>query len=131
MNLKSPLLTEENNPPLFKYPISNGNSEYYSKADLFEFPLSIKSLNLNSNRIGDFTSSIFKLKNLRHLYLNYTKLELLDDSICILLNLKTLNIGSNHMQSLPHETFKLKNLIKLILNDNKLNKLPGDCICAT
>jgi len=111
--------------------ISKLNNLKYINLDRNKFteipaPLSnnktLKWLRLNGNQITNITS-FAGMENLKCLYLNNNKIQMLPSDISTLENLTDLSLARNQLKSLPSGISKLKNLARLSLQDNQLTNI--------
>ena len=86
----------------------------------------LKILSIENSKMNSLPESIGKLNNLVELVLNKNKLKSLPESIGLLKDLKALSVRSNNLDSLPESIKTLKNLQILNLSENNLNSLPSE-----
>ncbi|MFX0071747.1 MAG: leucine-rich repeat domain-containing protein [Candidatus Hermodarchaeota archaeon] len=117
----------------------------------------ITGIAINNNeesRIGIIPIQLFRLKDLKQLYLTLTdiklipneikmlkSLELLDlqdnkidtipDSLCELIKLKKLDLSYNNIKKIPNRINQLKELEELILTNNKIENIPTSVFSLT
>jgi len=84
----------------------------------------LKILMLDDNRLT-LPTTIGKLKNLKHIDLDYNKIDTLPLQLFQMENLRTLSLSDNLIAIIPSEIWQLKNLNYLDLFYNKLSTLPA------
>jgi len=82
----------------------------------------LKWLRLNGNQITNITS-FAGMENLKCLYLNNNKIQMLPSDISALEKLTDLSLARNQLKSLPSGLSQLKNLARLSLQDNQLTNI--------
>ena len=95
-------------------------------------PTSTETLDLTKNNLTNVGEGISRLKELRHLFLGYNKIEKIPDFIFNLENLQTLSIKRNSLKFIPDGISRLKNLVVLNVSHNQLTRMPesiGDMRC--
>ncbi len=101
----------------------------YKNQKLTKFPFALKfqkqitNLNLSDNSIHKFPRWIYKLENLKVLYLSNNKIEDLSP-LQHLPNLTVLHLNDNQITEIPLEIIKLKKLKRLYLNNNLITEIP-------
>jgi len=77
---------------------------------------------LKDNKFSNL-NEIYKLTNLKYLYLSYCRIDTLSSEIGNLSNLIWLDLSDNNLTELPIEISKLLNLTGLVLRGNELTKI--------
>ena len=114
-----------------KYDIKKLQTKYKNKLlDIKE--LMLGELSRAEKNFSYIPNEIFKLVNLKELYIKSINLKALPKDIGNLINLEELTIGSNcKLKKLPKEIGKLTNLKKLEIRCEKLNELPKELFNLT
>ncbi|MGB7128587.1 MAG: leucine-rich repeat domain-containing protein [Candidatus Rhabdochlamydia sp.] len=87
-------------------------------------------LGLQGCEMVRLSREIFKLRNLKELYLNNNLIEVLPESIKVWTQLEKLDLCDNKLTYLPHNGIKgLKNLKDLNISSNDLTRLPRSMGC--
>ncbi|KAJ1912672.1 hypothetical protein H4219_005518 [Mycoemilia scoparia] len=81
-------------------------------------------INLSSNLLHSFPTSLCQLQNLTMLFLSHNKLESIPPSIYHLQNLTYLSIANNHIKYLPFEITLLPKLTSVTAHPNRYLSLP-------
>lgn len=85
----------------------------------------LKSLSIYSKKLTEFPIQIFKLNNLKYLYVRSDKkINKLPEEIGNLVNLNHLNLCMNKLKDLPKTLQKLTLLKQLDLSENKFETIP-------
>ncbi|MFX1498138.1 MAG: hypothetical protein ACFFBH_11470 [Promethearchaeota archaeon] len=84
----------------------------------------VVSLNLTNLKLNIIPESIWRLKSLKYLTMNYSNLKNLPKNIRYLKKLKYLSLIGNKLKNLPPSLLYLKKLRYLNLKQNSLNFLP-------
>lgn len=97
--------------------------------DLFDRLRFIRVLYLAYSGIEELPESVAKLKHLRYLDLSYTQIGILPEALCHLWNLRTLRIvqprSNMFLVELPRGMNKLINLQRLDVNEDVVANIPG------
>eukprot|EP01080_Neovahlkampfia_damariscottae_P004683 gene4683-8255_t len=130
INLKSNQLV---NFPIYLNKITrlerlNLEGNYVKEIPINESIYSLKSLNLNNNRIQYLPLDFKFWSNLRTLDLKSNQILLIPKSIEKLENLIRLDLSGNLIKEVPKELGKLENLKELFLDENKISYLPFELI---
>lgn len=83
----------------------------------------LKILKINRSKIKEISDKISNLKNLEILELNDNDLSELPDEFGDLKKLRVLDLGKNHFSEIPSCIFNLKNLEYLDISENGLKKI--------
>ncbi len=87
-------------------------------------PTSIKFLSMLSCKIASLPNELFKLTNLRSLYISNNNLQPIPDDLENLINLETLYCANCGLTSVPKAISKMSNLKIMNLSNNPLHTLP-------
>lgn len=97
--------------------------------DLVQISQSLRTLDLNTNRLQQLGDGIGTFKNLKILNLSHNKLRHISAAIGQLVKLETLLLENNLLEALPQELNRLSSLKTLNLSTNSLTQFPIQ-ICA-
>ena len=92
--------------------------------DLAQISQSLRTLDLNTNRLVQLSDNISAFKNLKLLNLSHNKIKYISASIGNLTKLEALMLEDNLLEALPNELDRLTSLKTLNLNSNKFKSFP-------
>ncbi|XP_064403664.1 malignant fibrous histiocytoma-amplified sequence 1 homolog isoform X2 [Halichondria panicea] len=84
------------------------------------------SLNLSNNRLEHLPHDLGRLSGLEELFLQYNRLSLLPESLCLCTRLVELDVKNNLLTRLPDGVGGLRALLTLNLTNNCLKALPRE-----
>ena len=99
---------------------------YYSLKKALRNAEKVYKLNLSNTELKEIPADVFKLKELRYLFLDSNQISTIPHEIKSLEKLEVLSIGNNNIHSVPSEIGILKNLKYLYFDYNKIIDLPPE-----